>query len=215
MMEGKMKVLLITLIALLLTACSTFDRVFPDRSREYERAQSMPDLEIPPDLVASGMNESMSIPGEANRVTPVQTTSQAPVAASSPAQVRQATIETINNNKPLLSLPEEFSTAWVEVDNILQSAEIEINEQDRDTGIFKVSYSIDGQGSKQRGLFTMIRTLDFSTSGDTKDYQISLTGIGNKTELVVLDMDGEWLSDETSNSLLTTIRDHYNLSRGQ
>lgn len=77
-----------------------------------------------------------------------------------------------------------------------------------------MTYSLEG-GSGQRGLFTMLRTLDFSTSGDSQDYQISLTGVGNKTELVVLDMDGEWVSDDNSNSLLSTIRDHYNLSRSQ
>lgn len=218
MMEEKMKVLLIALLAVCLTACTTFNNVFPDRSTEYERAQTMPDLEIPPDLVASGINESMSIPGESTRVQPAQ-----PQAAPSPVSTpttnttvvtNQATIESINNNKPLLSIPEEFTAAWIEVDRILKDAEIQINEQDRTTGIFKVSYSLDG-GGQQRGLFTMIRSLDFSTAGDSQDFQISLTGVGNKTEMVILDMDGEWISDDASNSLLTTIRDHYNLSRSQ
>ena len=213
MMEGKMKVFLITVLAVTLTACSTINNVFPDRSREYERAETMPDLEIPPDLVSGGINESMSIPGEDQVAAPAQTQAVT-TATATPMTATQATIETINNNNNLLAIPEEFTVAWVEVDRILQDAEIQINEQDRNTGIFKVTYSLDGD-SRQRGLFTMIRTLDFSTSGDSQDYQVSLTGVGNKTELVILDMEGEWVSDENSQSLLTTIRDHYNLSRSQ
>ncbi len=206
-----MKLFLMSLMAVSLTACSTINEVFPDRSRDYERAETMPDLEIPPDLVSGGINESMSIPGEPQGATQGQVQSQ---MVTSTASVNRASIETINNNNSLLSIPEEFPSAWQEVDKILQDAEIQINEQDRNTGIFKVTYSLEG-GSGQRGLFTMLRTLDFSTSGDSQDYQISLTGVGNKTELVVLDMDGEWISDDNSNSLLSTIRDHYNLSRSQ
>ncbi len=211
MMEGKMKLFLMSLMAVSLTACSTINEVFPDRSRDYERAETMPDLEIPPDLVSGGINESMSIPGEPQGATQGQVQSQ---MVTSTASVNRASIETIKNNNSLLSIPEEFPSAWQEVEKILQDAEIQINEQDRNTGIFKVTYSLEG-GSGQRGLFTMLRTLDFSTSGDSQDYQISLTGVGNKTELVVLDMDGEWVSDDNSNSLLSTIRDHYNLSRSQ
>ena len=207
-----MKLFLISVLAVTLTACSTIDNVFPDRSRDYERAQTMPDLEIPPDLVSGGINESMSIPGEEEISAPTQT--QAATTTTTTTTVSQATIETINNNNNLLAIPEEFTSAWAEVDKILKNAEIQINEQDRNPGIFKVNYSLVG-GTQQRGLFNMIRTLDFSTSGDSQDYQVSLTGVGNKTELVILDMDGEWISDEDSNSLLTTIRDHYNLSRSQ
>lgn len=206
-----MKLFLMSLMAVSLTACSTINEVFPDRSRDYERAETMPDLEIPPDLVSGGINESMSIPGEPQGATQGQVQSQ---MVTSTASVNRASIETIKNNNSLLSIPEEFPSAWQEVEKILQDAEIQINEQDRNTGIFKVTYSLEG-GSGQRGLFTMLRTLDFSTSGDSQDYQISLTGVGNKTELVVLDMDGEWVSDDNSNSLLSTIRDHYNLSRSQ
>jgi len=212
-MEGKMKVFVITLLMVLITGCSTINNVFPDRSREYERAQTMPSLEIPPDLVASGINDSMSIPGEATRVVPSQgqaTTSSTPASTTN---IKQASIESINN-KPLLSIPEEYTTAWTEVDKILQNAEIKINEQDQATGVVNVSYSIDGQ-TEDRGLFTMIRTWDWRTSADAEDFQISLTGVGNKTELIILDMDGEWVNDDTSNSLLTTIRDHYNLSHTQ
>ena len=214
-----MKVFVITLLTVLMTGCSTINSVFPDRSREYERAETMPDLEIPPDLVASGINDSMSIPGEAARAAPIQgqtatSTTSTSTTTTPTTATRQATIESINNNKPLLSIPEEYTPAWAEVDKILQNAEIQINEQDQTTGIINVSYSIDGQ-SEDRGLFTMIRNWDWRTSTDAQDFQISLTGVGNKTELIILDMDGEWANDDASNSLLTTIRDHYNLSRSQ
>ena len=39
-------------------------KVLPDKKSEYKKSESMPDLEVPPDLTSNALNESMAIPNE-------------------------------------------------------------------------------------------------------------------------------------------------------
>jgi len=68
-MGKNMKLIVITLLMIgLVTGCSTFNRVFPDRSKDYQQAETLPDLEIPPDLTGGASSESMTIPGEKSEI---------------------------------------------------------------------------------------------------------------------------------------------------
>ena len=58
---------LLTLILSLLLAGTAACGLFPDRSREYQQSESLPDLEIPPDLTRDAISDRMAIPGERNR----------------------------------------------------------------------------------------------------------------------------------------------------
>lgn len=57
----------LTLILLLALAGHAGCGMFPDNSREYQEAEAMPDLEIPPDLTKDAISDRMAIPGERNR----------------------------------------------------------------------------------------------------------------------------------------------------
>jgi outer membrane protein assembly factor BamC len=204
-MDKNMKSIVIFILSIsIISGCSTFNSVFPDRTKEYQQAETLPDLEIPPDLTVGAINNAMSIPGETNRSG---STSQ----ANSTATLNQAIIESINNNKPLLAIPDEFTSAWAEVDQILQNAAVTITSKDQSTGIFNINYSADAP-QEDAGFFSRMA---FWNRSSAQDYQLSLTGVGNKTELVILDSNGEWNSTQETEILLTTIRDHYNLNRTQ
>lgn len=58
--------LILFMIPALLGGCA----LFPDNSKEYQQAESMPDLEIPPDLTKDAVTDRMAIPGERNRTNP-------------------------------------------------------------------------------------------------------------------------------------------------
>ncbi len=188
----------------LVSGCSTFNSVFPDRSKEYQAAETLPDLEIPPDLTVDAINNSMSILGETRQAA-------RPDSVNATATAKQAVIQSINNNKPLLSIPDEFTVAWTEVESILENARVAINGRDQSVGTFDISYSPDAP-QEDEGFFSRI---SFWNRVSSRDYQLSLTGVGNKTELVILDEKGEWNSDQETDILLTTIRDHYNLTNSQ
>ncbi|MGH8607550.1 MAG: outer membrane protein assembly factor BamC, partial [Gammaproteobacteria bacterium] len=58
---------LLFLPALLLSGgCSRFfpalDEIIPDKRKEYQKAESLPDLEIPPDLSSDTIKDSMAVP---------------------------------------------------------------------------------------------------------------------------------------------------------
>ncbi len=56
-----------------ITACSvipSLDDVLPDKRTEYKKSETLPDLEVPPDLTAEAANESMAIPGEGSSTLP-------------------------------------------------------------------------------------------------------------------------------------------------
>ncbi len=186
------KTILILLALMSLTACSTFNRSFPDNSDSYKQAETLPDLEIPPDLTKDAMSNMMNIPGEG-----------AVANANAPAP-KQAVMQVING-KSIVTLPEEFTIAWSQVEQTLLGSGMEIDGQDQQKGTFDVTYQDETKGSSW-----------FSFLGSNKDsYVISLTGVGDKTELVVLDEDGEWKPTEESDRILSTLMTQYNISRGK
>jgi len=195
-MDQKMKKTIFILIALLpLSACTTFDRMFPETRNEYRQAETLPNLEIPPDLTAGAINNTMAIPGEGS-------VSLSADAAATPQ--RLARMEVINS-KNLLSIPEEFTVAWTRLEQTLQGAGIVIDAKDEQKGTFNVTYKDETADNSWFNFW----------SDDEESYVISLTGVGDKTELVVLDEEGEWKPTEQSNRIMSTIMTQYNISNSQ
>jgi uncharacterized lipoprotein len=122
--------------------------------------------------------------------------------------VELAEIQTINNNKSLLTIPEEFTVAWVEVEKTLLSSGVVIDERDQAKGIFRITYT---PGEENEGWLSGLAFW----GKDSSTYMISLTGVGDKTELVVLNPEGEWESSVETEGLLSTLMTQYNLTRIQ
>jgi len=196
-MDNKMKKIILILLALFsLSACSTFSNLFPDTRTSYKQAQAMPDLEIPPDLTAgTSISDMMAIPGQGKAVS-TQTTN-AP-------QPKQAQIQTVND-KILLSIPQEFSQAWVQVKQTLTGvAGMTVGAEDQNKGTFDVTYEDPSQGD---GWFSFL-------TNKKSSHVISLTGVGDKSELVILNSKGEWKVTDESDQLLTTIMTQFNVTQG-
>ncbi len=188
------KTILILLALISLTACSTFDRTFPDNSDVYKQAETLPDLEIPPDLTRDAITNMMAIPGEG-----------AAGNAGENAVAPKLAVMQVINGKSIVTLPEEFTVAWAQIEQTLLGSGMEIDGQDQQKGTFDVSYTDETKGSSW-----------FSFLGSNKDsYVISLTGVGDKTELVVLDEDGEWKPTEESDRILSTLMTQYNIRSGK
>ncbi len=190
------KIILILFALFSLSACSTFNSLFPDTRTSYKQAQAMPDLEIPPDLTAgTSISDMMAIPGEGKTVS-TQT-------ANTPLP-KQAQIQTVND-KILLSVPLEFSQAWLQIKQTLTGvAGMTIGAEDQNKGTFEVIYEDPSQGD---GWFS------FLTNKKTS-YVISVTGVGDKSELVILNSKGEWKVTDESDQLLNTIMTQYNVTQG-
>lgn len=65
---------LLALLALLaalqlITACSFIDRVFPDRSKDYQKAEPTRPLEVPPDLTTTPVADALIVPTESTTLS--------------------------------------------------------------------------------------------------------------------------------------------------
>jgi len=196
------RTVIMSIIAILLPACSSLDKVLPDTRTEYEKAESLPDLEIPPDLTADAINDSMMIPGERGRAS---LSARSRSAAGS--AIKQAEIRRLDSTRSLLYLPEELEVAWTEIEKVLVGAGIEINEKDPEKGIFDITYTPDA--GEKKGFFSRLAFW----KGGSESYLINMTGEDGRTELVILDKKGEWATDEEAEVLLATIRTQYNVSK--
>ncbi len=80
-----------------------------------------------------------------------------------------------------------------------------IDAKDEQKGTFNVTYKDETADNSWFNFW----------SDDEESYVISLTGVGDKTELVVLDEEGEWKPTEQSNRIMSTIMTQYNISNSQ
>ena len=43
-----------------------------------------------------------------------------------------------------------------------------------------------------------------------RPYQLSLTGVGDRTEVIVMNKDGEWSTGADANAILERLKENYN-----
>ena len=65
-------------------------------------------------------------------------------------------------------------------------------------------------GEDDEGMFNKLKFWD---RGKAAEYQVSLTGVGEKTEVVVLDKNGRWETDDQAGQLLNKLHDALNSGR--
>lgn len=136
--------------------------------------------------------------------------SQPPVSTATAAQSGQAHIQDIGNNKILLAIPEEYTLAWRRTGQALQMAGLVINESDQDKGLYHVTYG--GAKPTEKGWTAKLKKLKFwgKDKNDNASYQVALTGVGERTEIVLLNEDGDWEDSATAEKILSMIQSQYN-----
>ena len=130
---------------------------------------------------------------------------------AAPASAARAVIEGLGEGKSYLVLPREFSLAWRDTEALLRNAGYDIERSDPATGVYYFLYFRPaGQAPKQG----VLARLKFWGEDEAEDvgipYQLSLTGVGETTELIVMDGAGEWLASAEAGAILETLKDGYN-----
>lgn len=116
----------------------------------------------------------------------------------------RAEIVDSGDGKLYLAYPVAFAEAWSITSEALPRAGLTVEEADKSRGVYKVRY-VQGAGEKKG----ILSRLAFWKGGDG-EYQLSLTGVGKKTEIVVLDEDGRWDDSEAAGQILTALKDELN-----
>lgn len=131
------------------------------------------------------------------------------VAAAATPRRDVARLEDNGDGRLILVIPDEFTYAWKQAGTALQRSGLLINRINQDRGIYTVSYRDPGN-KKKKGWISKLAFWKGDDDSNGKIYQISLTGMGKKTELIVLDGSGNWRNEQVANNLLRMIESNYN-----
>ncbi len=133
----------------------------------------------------------------------------APAAAAPTPQKPVAELRDAGEGRILLALPDEYSVAWPRTDKALQRGGFFVEGKDEAKGLYKISYFKAPENEKKGWLSKMKFWKGDGEEGQA--FQISLTGVGRKTEMIVMNGDGEWDSGEDARRILTIIQSQYGL----
>ena len=112
----------------------------------------------------------------------------------------RAEILSAGSGKIYIALQEEFSDAWKSTDSALAATGIKVVGGDKSRGVFNIKMP-SPDGEKKEGMFSKLKFW-----GDKNaTYQLSLTGVGDKTELVLLNEDGKWETSDEGAALLRQV----------
>jgi outer membrane protein assembly factor BamC len=134
-------------------------------------------------------------------------TTTAAAATTSVASKPRAEMLNLGDDKVYLSLPHEFTRAWIMTEDAILKTGMFIENNDRDKGIYYVLYF--DQQQEEKGMLSRLKFWKDDEVGGL-EYQISLTGVGDKTELVILDNKGDWADRQDASKILTYIQVQYN-----
>ncbi len=135
-------------------------------------------------------------------------------AASIPAvkpepEKPMAKVLDVGDGKSYLVFPQEYTRAWRETQMVIERAGYVIETSDQEKGIYDFRYFKPEGEREEKGLLSKLKFW-----GDDEDegklYQLSLTGVGDKTEVIVMNKDGEWETGEDATVILDTLKGLYN-----
>jgi outer membrane protein assembly factor BamC len=149
--------------------------------------------------------------GSAAPVAPAPAAASDVPASAAPAapapQQPLAEIRDAGDGRIMLALPDEYSLAWPRTDQALQRGGLFIEGKDEAKGLYRISYFKASEEEKKSWLSKMKFWGDDEAKGQA--YQISLTGVGKRTEMIVMNDDGEWDSSEDARRILTIVQNNY------
>lgn len=118
---------------------------------------------------------------------------------------RPAIMVSAGPGKQFLNVRQSFAEAWRATGQALNQVGVHVEDEDRDRGIYYVFYAGGGGKTEKKGLVSRLAFWK-----DDFNFQVSLTGVGNKTELVILDKDGQWDNSQEASELLVKLESGIN-----
>ncbi|MCG8324355.1 MAG: outer membrane protein assembly factor BamC [Thiotrichales bacterium] len=120
----------------------------------------------------------------------------------------KAEIVDAGDNKQFLTIPEEYTRAWRRTEQLILQSGLFIEDQDQEKGLYYILFT-EQQDEDEEGFFSKLKFWG-DDEPDGRSYQISLTGVGNKTELVVLNENGDWDTGADATEILAMLQKRYN-----
>jgi outer membrane protein assembly factor BamC len=121
----------------------------------------------------------------------------------------RAELISAGGGKVYLSVRESYAAAWASTGAAIGNAGYEVDQADKDRGIYYVRVPAREGEIAKRG---MLNKLKFWGNEEEHELQINLTGVGEKTEVVVLDKEGRWETGNVSTRILERLSRELNRS---
>ncbi|GJM05758.1 MAG: lipoprotein [marine bacterium B5-7] len=136
--------------------------------------------------------------------------SPSPEPEATPKPVKpKAEILDVGDGKSYLVIPQEFTRAWREALMILERAGYVVEGNDQSKGTYDFRYFMPEGEEEEKGLLSKLKFWGEDEDEGTP-YQLSLTGVGDKTEVIIMNKDGEWDTGENVKVILDTLKQNYN-----
>ncbi len=113
----------------------------------------------------------------------------------------------VGEGKSYLAIPSEFTRVWRDTELVMQRAGYLIQDKNQENGTYNFLY-YRPEGEKKKGLLKKLKFWGDDDEGTP--YQLSLTGVGNKTEVIIMNEEGEWETGDDASVILSTLKDLYN-----
>ncbi len=104
--------------------------------------------------------------------------------------------------KKYLRITEDFSKAWQLTGQALVKAGFTVEDEDQERGVYFLDFAgSSGTAAEEAGFWSSLAFW----RGDRTEHEVQLTGIGEKTEVVVLDQDGNWEGGPVADEILSRL----------
>ena len=127
-------------------------------------------------------------------------------AAAKPSRPKTE-ILSLDADKIYLAIPQEFTRAWRDTELVLQRAGYVVQDSNQEKGTYNFLY-FKPKGEEKKGLLSKLKF--WGSDDEGKPYQLSLTGVGEKTEVIVMNDKGEWVTGDEGKNILETLQRLYN-----
>jgi outer membrane protein assembly factor BamC len=119
----------------------------------------------------------------------------------------RAELISAGGGKVYLSVLEDFSAAWRSTGVALEKAGYDVDQSDKERGIYYIRVPASEGEATKRGVLSKLK---FWGDDDEHELQLNLTGVGDKTEVVVLDKEGRWETGDISKQILDRLNRELN-----
>ncbi|MGH8468626.1 MAG: outer membrane protein assembly factor BamC [Gammaproteobacteria bacterium] len=147
--------------ALAIAGCAwfpTFDEVIPDKQKEYQKSQSLPDLEVPPDLTTDSIRDTLAVPDVDASGTASYSTFQERIAqrkkkrdAGSEGSQSAAKLE-VPADETLLIIDAEPAVVWAELRPFWKDRGYALDLDDEELGVLETGW-VENRAKQERDRF--------------------------------------------------------------
>jgi len=134
------------------------------------------------------------------------------LADSQKEEINEVKAKIINSDegKSYLKVYENFDLVWDNTKQVIEQAGYFLENSDVEKGIYSFRYFRPEGEEDEEGFFSKLKFWGDDESEDGLLYQLSLTDVNNKTEIVVLKENGEPETGNDALNILATIERIYN-----